>query len=424
MTSEELDTILQQLGAIKYCDRLVAPCRVCQPEETERDRMKLYVTPGNSLPLVLFCMRCCIPKPCTEEDRRHNTSIIQRNLIDSGVNTELFYTKINGSERKLMWSESKYSCQPTEAVPERASDSVLHYCYNHLLSNLSLTDTHKRWLKRRGLDPDHALSIQYRSTPTKQQAQDIAKSLIKEKGLVFCQQVPGLLADTWLTREDALLIPCRDAQGRIGAIKQRLMGEGTNRMRLLSGGSAKAKQLVHYPLGFYEKVPLWITEGERKADIVYAATKLFVIGIPGVGTFAQALEPAIKAGKVVLALDKDDAGITATIRLAKLLDSKGVEVQLAKWDSKYKKIDDAITKGCEVGCVGVGPFLDAVRKREQKTQPAFRRQLKPDEIVDYIKQKGPLLRDELKVYPTIISALIKEGRIKMTKTQQGQVLSV
>jgi hypothetical protein len=199
------------------------------------------------------------------------------------------------------------------------------------------------------------------------------------------------------------------------------MQEGPARMRLVSGG-VKAKQMVHYPLGskLESGNPLWITEGERKADTLYQKFNVSACGVPGVGSIEYVLEPACKVGSVVLALDKDDAGIRASYTLAKRLVERGIKVEVARWE-KYKKIDDAILNNVQINLLGIDSSC-FVRPTEPKKQVNSGVLSGEESILAYIRAKGSVLRAEVPAHPATISTLIRTGKLNMEKTEKGQLL--
>jgi hypothetical protein len=196
-------------------------------------------------------------------------------------------------------------------------------------------------------------------------------------------------------------------------------------MRLLSGGGTKAKQMAHWPVGskIEKGLPLWIVEGERKADFLHHEWGVNVLAIPGVGSWSLAVEPAVECGWSILALDADDAGKRYTSILGRALKERGVRVQQCVWGDQ-KGPDDAILTDAAMQVVDWIPQeperinnLTPNQKVQTKT-----RKLKDDEIVGYLRSNGPTLRSNLNAYEGTVSSLIRSGAIKMWKCDRGQVL--
>jgi hypothetical protein len=318
--------------------------------------------------------------------------------------------------------------------PARAPDDVLHATYSALLESLTLSEPHAKWLAKRGFDSDQCLRIGYRSSPTLQEACRLAQPFRKVR------DVPGLTHDMWLTRLDAILIPVRDRAGRVGAIKQRLMDGGKSRMRMLSGGGGKAKQMVHHPLGstINRGMRAIVTEGERKGDFAHLCLSYpSVISIPGVRCWSMALDECVEAGHVLLAMDQDEAGRDCTGRLGRALTQLGVKVDVLVWD-KGKGVDDFTRAGGSAQTFEweevAAQYQDSrVEEGEQqnnliphtKSTPFTRGQkLRDHQIIPYITQFQPVLRNEVRGYDCLISQMIRDGRLKMEKGSQGQILSI
>jgi hypothetical protein len=195
---------------------------------------------------------------------------------------------------------------------------------------------------------------------------------------------------------------------------------------MVSGGDAKAQAMLHWPLGSAPdcRYPLWMTEGERKGDVLYHHYRLPTVAIPGVSLWSKLVDWGQEVGNVVLAMDNDDAGRKCEQQVGKALVGWGVEVQVAKWDD-HKGIDDALCKGATIR-------LEEWKETAQQTpHPQPKRSvlsfvkgqvLKDHQIVPYLQQYGPLFRNELCAYNHTVSELIRKGVIRMTKTDKGQLL--
>jgi hypothetical protein len=131
------------------------------------------------------------------------------------------------------------SSQPTNALlsrpqPERANPATLGCAYRALLAALPLSSMHRQALRQRGLADGEILRRGYRTMPLEGRAA-LARGLVDRFGADTCDRVPGLYVDVQGTRRwwslagaAGLLIPVRDSQSRIVAVKIRadLPGEG------------------------------------------------------------------------------------------------------------------------------------------------------------------------------------------------------
>jgi 5S rRNA maturation endonuclease (ribonuclease M5) len=415
MTADQLQQVLQQLGVVRCGSGTVAKCIHCQPEETDAEHYHLQVGIGSCYPVILFCVKCCYPKPVDDEQRSHNRRYSRSVFQLSGCDLDFCYQRMQAEDIRKLWSQVRIGGFTPVAVAERADDDHLHFAYSELLSGLTLSERHRKWLRKRGLDPEWCFDRGYRTVVQREWEGPLLKG------------VPGLNGRQWLLREDALLIPCRDREGRIGAVKQRLSSDGRSRMRLLSGGGTKAKSMLHWPLGAGADGVLFITEGERKADALYYHYRQPVVGIPGVGRWAAAVADGVRYGAVILALDDDEAGHKCRNLLGQQLTAEGVAVSVAKWPEQWKKIDDALAGG---GKVTVEQWQGSGEESKPHTQPKgstglVRGQpLSDSQIIRYLRQFGPTLRSELKAFDLTVSAMIRSGQISMVKTADGQLLRV
>jgi hypothetical protein len=167
---------------------------------------------------------------------------------------------------------------------------------------------------------------------------------------------------------------------------------------------------------------LWITEGERKADYNYFIKKCPTLAIPGVSTWRRVIEwlPSLTAAdsRVILALDLDDAGKQTTEQMIEGL-GNSYKIARATWEGG-KGLDDA------TGEIRIEPVE---QKRSRGANPHYLNNinnvLKPlaySKILDWIKQHGPILRSRIPCYQPHVSKLIKEGKLKITYSKEGQVI--
>ncbi|HVF03118.1 MAG TPA: AAA family ATPase [Rubrobacteraceae bacterium] len=248
-------------------------------------------------------------------------------------------------------------------VPERVEPETLDQVYGALLDELSLRHAHRQDLQRRGLSERQIKRRGYRTLPSGDR-EGCAGKLVEHFGPEVCSKVPGLYEKEggparWsIAGAAGVLIPVRDAQERIVAIKVRAddPGEGPKYSYLSSskhGGSGPGSQ-VHVPLsedpGRGPAVRL--TEGELKADVATALSGMLSVSVPGVSSWRNAL-PVLKAlgfDKVHLAFDTDarrNRNVARALSDAfRALDEQGFEVVLETWpEGNGKGIDDLLAAG-------------------------------------------------------------------------------
>ena len=160
--------------------------------------------------------------------------------------------------------------------------------YKDFLALSPLIDEHRENLKGRGLSDDEINCGGYGSLQASRSA-SLAEELFEIYGNNL-YQVPGFICGDddkpflMNPQLEGILIPVRDVEGKIVALKCRRSGNPkyvyfTSMPKGRSSGSP-----IHLPLkdiqGLLQKVR--ITEGELKADIATSKSGLFTIGVPGV----------------------------------------------------------------------------------------------------------------------------------------------
>lgn len=189
---------------------------------------------------------------------------------------------------------------PSQPCIERAEPAALAQVYRVLLATLLLSSTHWQALHQRGLADVVIFRRQYRTLPLTGRAA-LAKRIVEQVGAEVCAQVPGFYIaerdrQRWwsLAGVSGLLIPVRDPEGRIVALKVRAddPGDGPKYTMISSakhGGPSPGAQ-VHVPL--YDGLrgeTIRLTEGELKADVATALSGLLTVSIPGVTMWRKAL---------------------------------------------------------------------------------------------------------------------------------------
>lgn len=250
---------------------------------------------------------------------------------------------------------------PTPSA-RRAEPQTLDLVYRALLGALPLIPEHRRALRGRGL-PDADIGRRlYRSLPQRGRAR-LACALVDQFGADTCAQVPGLYVKRDGSREYwtlagaiGLLIPVRDVQGRIVALKIRADDDMTQRYTIASSkayGGPSPGAPVHVPLHTVADTSTTrVTEGELKADVTTAMTELLSISIPGVAMWRSVIPVLEELGATAVRL-AFDADWRSNQHVAKALGAlthallkAGIDVTAEGWDAALGKgLDDLLVAG-------------------------------------------------------------------------------
>lgn len=252
-----------------------------------------------------------------------------------------------------------------EALPPPAADvacagaDVCDAAYRAALGGLGLTDAHRANLHARGLSDAAIEANGYRSLPLEGRAK-LARRMLDAVGDAACA-VPGYrLAEgdgrTWATLGGApgLLVPVRDLEGRIVALKVRrddLADDGPRYVYVSSRsrGGAAAPNAVHVPRWRGATTTVRLTEGELKADVCTALSGVLTLSAPGVGAWARAM-PVLRAlgpATVRVAFDADaftNAHVAAALAACcDALRRAGYVVAVERWNpARGKGLDDVL----------------------------------------------------------------------------------
>jgi hypothetical protein len=266
-----------------------------------------------------------------------------------------FYTHHLGARRWTAPAEA-----PAPATTRASADDCDH-AYRVVLATLRLDDDDRAGLRARGLDDAAIAANGYRTLPLEGRAR-VARAVVQAVGEHVARAVPGVAWKTgddergWWTLAGApgLLIPERDLDGRIAALKVRRRDVEPGQQRYLylssaSRGGASAASAVHVPVAAQSMrgVPLVVTEGPLKADV---STHLLgsrpVVSLPGVGSWALALDvvEAWGARDVAVAFDADARTNRhvqrALVNLVDGLRAAGCRVEVWRWEGPAKGLDD------------------------------------------------------------------------------------
>lgn len=419
MEDESLAAFLDRVGAQEVGGEVLAPCPLFDKyhPDTSQNPYKVVLSRGHTRPLLIRCRVC--------GDARGSE------LLAVWRPPHSLTDRASPDEIEALWRGSGWEAtqRGTSGTPPAGWEFVGEV-YAALLDRLGLTERHGGWLAKRGLSREEALRFGYRSTPDPADRDALAADFAREFGSEL-RRVPGFLerSGRWslVSRSDAVFTPVRGTDGVIGTLKQRLFG-GRDRMRLLSSkafGGAASRNQCHCPLGVGGRrwESLWLTEGERKADVVWLRTGEATLSVPGVTNWKVAL-PAVERlldvkGSVVLAFDRDGAGSEGTRMFGGQLAGLGYRVREAVWEGA-KGVDDALVAG---RAVTVSEW-----KAPQHPSPSHNRPVlglgSEDEVLGYLRRVGPRLRSEVNAHHVLLSRLIHEKKVVMGKTKFGQVLAV
>jgi hypothetical protein len=295
-----------------------------------------------------------------------------------------FKTKISRSGQTFYFHG--LSGRPTAAAsppksagqaPPLSDAGTRHEVYSALLAALGLTTAHRDSLKHRGL-PDAEIDCRrYASLPVRSRAR-VAQEMREHFGDLL-QSVPGFYvkqgnADRYVTIAGAagLLVPVRDLDGRIVALKvRRDDASGGPRYSYLSStrhGGPSPGAPVHVPLGVATPCPrVRLTEGELKGDVATCLSDVPTIAVAGVTNWLPAIEllRALAAKTVCLAFDADATVkphvARALVKCAESLTIEGFAIELERWPTEHKGIDDLLAAGGKSEFLGGPEAIAAIR---------------------------------------------------------------
>lgn len=418
MTPDDLRSLFRRIGVVARNGEWVCPCprfNDAHPS-TSSDPYKVVVSPGSRRVCLVFCRVC-------------GSDGIGTMLTAWALRAEDFGVSSSAVESQAVWDAAGYPASPADEGDDGRDFDLYDRVYRRLLALSPLTAEHQRWLAKRGLVAAAAGRFGYGSAD--------AEAVYGDPVLAGedVEAVPGFSRDPHgrvvaHVREDAILTPCRDRVGRVVAIKMRLL-EGRSRIRSLSSrhlGGPSAYSGVHFPtearlLSGLGRV--WVTEGERKGDVVHAVTGDYVLAVPGTSRVGEAVaelgERWDADTEVVVAFDRDSAGDGAARALVCGVAPRGFRrITRASWSAKYKGVDDAFAAGAEVR-------YDAIPSDELARlaggSPSHRTRGDVHARVLAALAKGPRWRDDLDHEcgrtPAVVTRLAREGKIE-TRLYRGR----
>jgi DNA primase len=222
---------------------------------------------------------------------------------------------------------------------------------------LSLSALHREKLLSRGLSDEAIDRNGYVSTPSVEQANEIAARLSCDD----LEGVPGFFkrGSDWQLHTSArgIMIPVRDSLGRISAFQIRRddAPKGEGRYRWLSSkwlpqGSSPGTPL-HFAL--HHLMPsarqIIVTEGGLKADVIAHLSDAPTIGVAGVSNFGHDFAVNLRAAfphlrEVIVAYDMDllekEQVYASLMRLTSQLEAACLQVRIRTWPGGAKGYDD------------------------------------------------------------------------------------
>lgn len=237
----------------------------------------------------------------------------------------------------------------------RASIEECHNTYRSMMNLLTLTSTHRENLHRRGLSDTEIDRLGYKSVPQVGHCR-IASDLLAQ-GCVL-EGVSGFYIDNgekWRMNayHSGIMMPSRDANGRIQGIQVRKDNVNTNKCYWLTGSEKKAgtplQTRVHFTKNPKGSETALLTEGTMKADIAAYLSGEFFVSIPGTSHFPAIREamPVLRRigiHNILLCFDMDlyiNPCVMQNLEtVARMFLDAGFHVAMREWDRTQKGIDD------------------------------------------------------------------------------------
>ena len=229
----------------------------------------------------------------------------------------------NGSEYYLYrktdcHQKRSLTTETSRPPPNQPSSSLSHSVYSRLLDLLDLSTKHRENLSRHRGFPELEIEWRkYKSLPINGR-DELARELIFSFGVDVAKTIPGFKRKHTATHEfwtiggyAGLLIPVRNLEGRIVALRIRADDEMAPRYSWLSTGNSGGVGSgchVHIPLQrLKDPSMIRITEGELKADFATLTTETLTLSVPGVSSWRLALPilEELRPTQVSLAFDQD-----------------------------------------------------------------------------------------------------------------------
>ena len=245
--------------------------------------------------------------------------------------------------------------RPDVKQTPKAAPDILDTAYRALLAELTLSETHRENLRRRGLTDAEIASLGYRTLPPNGRRELVVRLQTKSIKLAG---VPGfyLEAGQWqLAGPTGVLIPVQDIKKRIAGLQIRCDYADGGKYKWVSSRGFNAGCSPGAPVHVAGLVSigaeLWITEGPLKADIAALKLDRVVLAVAGVGNWKGVIPIVreLRPERVIISFDMDK-NQNATVRLhldtlTACLIRRGVRTFEADWDTHFKGLDDLLTGG-------------------------------------------------------------------------------
>lgn len=258
----------------------------------------------------------------------------------------------------IHWLDNSMLLPPPKPRPDvkqtpKAAPDVLDTAYRALLSELRLSETHRKNLQRRGLTDVEIDGLDYRTLPANGR-----RELVDILQAVKLAGVPGFYTEAgqWqLAGPAGILIPVQDTKRRIVGLQVRCDKAESGKYKWLSSRGFNAGCSPGAPVHVVGLVTtygeVWITEGPVKADIAALKLRRLVLAVPGVGNWPSVIPIVreLKPKRAIIAFDMDKAG-NPTVKLhgdalIACLIKRGIRTFEADWNAEYKGLDDLLTTG-------------------------------------------------------------------------------
>ncbi len=348
----QLGRFLNRIGAIRRGGEVLAPCPLFEQRHPTRshDPYKVVLSRGHTQPLLFHCRTC---------GRGGHEDICEAWGLSGRKETARWFAEADRDGYKPLEEVS-------EVEPPQLPLPVLHAAYSAAIEASPVGGDEKaaRWLRERGVDAELAATLHYGYFPADAKRAEgiraaVADRLRRDGIRVSLSQIPGFNAASDL-RGPAIAIPSRAECGSIQGIKLRLLASGKYRMRQLSSkasGGAAAVNRLHFAARPTSGGDLYLTEGERKADVLQhrrVKGEGVVVAVPGTDNrrllFDWLGERRFAWKSITLAFDLDWEGTKCRDEVEATLKrdgGSGLLLRRLEWRG-HKGVDEAVIAGADI----------------------------------------------------------------------------
>lgn len=244
--------------------------------------------------------------------------------------------------------------QQASVLPMEYRDKV----YRAMLSQLTLTDSDRKYLNGKGLSDAAIKGLGLKSLPVGSIARSRLVANLNAMGFKQLLGVPGFYEKDGSVKfvpfEHGILIPVLSADNKVQTFQIRSTAANTakdKRYYALSSAKfnkgCKSETFVHCVVPNKNITAVYLTEGCLKADIAAAKSGKPFLAILGVNCqkhVEACLKSFPKLKQIYVAFDMDkfenDNVMTAQNNLCNLISRCGIKPIVVNWDRNYKGIDD------------------------------------------------------------------------------------